>query len=137
MKRLLILFLLLLISALFLSFQLTKQRESYYQALMAKHLNGQKEVLLDDKTRVDILTDTFAIEVDFAEKWSEGVGQSLYYGNKLHKKAGIVLVINGLEDDRFVQRLMSVAIKHDITVWVIDYNNDGWGRVDVITKIEY
>ena len=40
-------------------------------------------------------------------------------------------------DDRFVQRLMVVAIKRDITVWIIDYNNDGWGKVDVINKILY
>jgi hypothetical protein len=136
MKRLLILIILLLISALCCG-QLTKQRESYYQNLFAERIHGQKEVLLDDKTRVDVLTDTFAIEVDFADKWSQSVGQSIYYAEKLHKKAGIVLVINGLEDDRFIQRLMMVAIKHDITVWVIDYKDDSWGRVDVITKIVY
>jgi len=137
MKRL-ILFIIFLMSGICLQAQLfTKQRESYYQNLFAERIHGQKEVLLDDKTRVDVLTDTFAIEVDFADKWSQSVGQSLYYANKLHKKAGIVLVINGLEDDRFVQRLMSVAIKHDITVWVIDYKDDSWGRVDAIIKYIY
>ena len=136
MKKLLILFLLLLVSATSFS-QFTKKKESYYQAYFAERIHGQKEIVLDDKTRVDVLTDTFAIEVDFAEKWSESVGQSILYSEKLHKKAGILLIINGREDDRFVQRLMIVAIKCDITVWVLNYKDDSWGKVDVITKIVY
>lgn len=127
---------LMLISAMSYS-QITRMRESYYQEKFATYINGQKEVLLDDKTRVDVLTDTFAIEVDFAEKWSESVGQALYYAEKLNKKAGILLVVNGHQDDRFVQRLMTVAYKHGITVWIMDYNNDSWGKVDVEIKYIY
>lgn len=100
-------------------------------------MNGRVEVTLDDQTRVDVLTDTFAIEVDFAEKWSQSVGQSLYYAEKLNKKPGILLVINGVFDDKYVKRLMTVAYKHGITVWIMDYNNDTWGKVDVNVKYIY
>jgi len=117
--------------------QLFKQRESYYQKKFAGIMNGKMEVVLDDLARVDIVTDTFAIEVDFAEKWSQSVGQSLYYANKLNKKAGILLIINSRTDDRYVKRLMTVAYKHNITVWIIDYTNDSWGRVDVEVKYIY
>ena len=34
---------------------------------------------MPDGTRCDILTDTHAIEVDFADKWAEAIGQSLNY----------------------------------------------------------
>lgn len=134
MKKLFILFIMLLISAICYS---QKQRESYYQKRLGNLMNGKVEVLLDDKTRVDVLTDTFAIEVDFAEKWSESVGQALYYAEKLNKKPGILLVINGRNDDKYINRLMTVAYKHGITVWIMDYNDDSWGKVDVITKYVY
>jgi hypothetical protein len=117
--------------------QIIRKRESYYQEKFATIMKGQKEVTLDDQTRVDVLTDTFAIEVDFAEKWSQSVGQTLYYSEKLNKKAGILLVVNGMFDDRYVKRLMSVAYKHNITVWIMDYNNDSWGKVDVDIKYIY
>ena len=37
------------------------------------------EVVMKDCTRCDILTATHAIEVDFARKWAEAIGQSLNY----------------------------------------------------------
>jgi len=137
MKKILIFLLFFVFATAILSFQLTKQRESYYQKKFGSIMNGRVEVTLDDQTRVDVLTDTFAIEVDFAEKWSQSVGQSLYYAEKLNKKPGILLVINGVFDDKYVKRLMTVAYKHGITVWIMDYNNDTWGKVDVNVKYIY
>ena len=49
--------------------------ESFYQELYAKKLGGRTEVTMPDGTRCDILTDTHAIEVDFAVKWAETIGQ--------------------------------------------------------------
>jgi hypothetical protein len=137
MKKILIFLLFFVFATAILSFQLTKQRESYYQKKFGSIMNGRVEVTLDDQTRVDVLTDTFAIEVDFAEKWSQSVGQSLYYAEKLNKKPGILLVINGVFDDKYVKRLMTVAYKHGITVWIMDYNNDSWGKVDVNVQYIY
>jgi len=134
MKKLLIIFVLLLASLTSYSQQL----ERYYRNGFATIMNGQQDVRIPSTgRRVDIVTDTFAIEVDFAEKWSQSVGQTLYYSEKLNKKAGILLVVNGMFDDRYVKRLMSVAYKHNITVWIMDYNNDSWGKVDVDIKYIY
>ena len=47
--------------------------ESFYQEQYAKKLGGRTEVTMPDGTRCDILTDTHAIEVDFADKWAEAV----------------------------------------------------------------
>jgi hypothetical protein len=136
MKKILILFVLLLISAISYS-QLSRARESYYQNGFAILMKGQKEVVLDDMTRVDVLTDTFAIEVDFAEKWSQSVGQALFYAEKLNKKAGILLVVNGQLDEKYVRRLMIVAINHNITVWLMDYNTDNWCKVSQYYEYSY
>jgi len=59
-----------------------KQSERYYQEKFAKEIGGQVEVVMKDGTRYDILTSTHAIEVDFAKKWAEAIGQSLNYASK-------------------------------------------------------
>ena len=115
--------------------QYEKLNEGYYQNNFAFQIKGETEVLLDDKTRVDIVTDTFAIEVDFAEKWAESIGQSRYYSLKLNKKAGILLVINPLTDEKYLKRLISSIITENVTVWLWDYTTDKWCRVQ--TRIEY
>lgn len=51
-----------------------KKNEKYYQTEMCQELGGEMEYLLFDKTRVDCLTDEYAIEVDFAKKWAEAIG---------------------------------------------------------------
>ena len=56
-----------------------KQSERYYQEKFAREIGGQVEVVMKDGTRCDILTATHAIEVDFAKKWAEAIGQSLNY----------------------------------------------------------
>lgn len=45
---------------------------------MCNALDGKMEVVLKDKTRIDCLTAEYAIEVDFAKKGAEGIGQALY-----------------------------------------------------------
>ena len=46
--------------------------EKVYQLEFAKTLNtAQTEVVAPDGTRCDILTNTHAIEVDFANKWEK------------------------------------------------------------------
>ncbi len=39
-----------------------------------KEMGGQTEVVLDDGTRCDCVTDEYAIEFDFADKWAEAIG---------------------------------------------------------------
>lgn len=79
------------------------------------------EARLWDSTRVDILTKEYAIEVDWADKWAEGLGQSLYYSITTNKKPGLVLLIKDIKkESQFVYRAQIVAAKHDIKVWVIN-----------------
>jgi len=113
MRRTLFTLVLLLISTISFS---QKMKESYYEKLFASIIHGQTEVVLKDKSRVDIVTDTFAIEVDFAEKWAESVGQSLYYAQEMDKKPGVLLIIEGRKDDIYLNRLMIMAFKYNIRV---------------------
>ncbi|MDB2499329.1 YHYH domain-containing protein [bacterium] len=83
--------------------------ESFYQELYAKKLGGRTEVTMPDGTRCDILTDTHAIEVDFADKWAEAIGQSLNYAMQTGKKAGIVLKLKDRGDEKHLKRLREMA----------------------------
>lgn len=131
----------LIISLLLMSIVMnsqTKQRESYYQKIFAEAINGETEVILSDRARVDILTDEYAIEVDFAYKWAESIGQSLYYAEMTGKRAGVLLIINGDKDTAQINRLMKIAVKYNITVWLMDYSDeDKYCEVLVTTKYEY
>ncbi|OPX26860.1 MAG: hypothetical protein B1H07_03365 [Campylobacteraceae bacterium 4484_166] len=95
-----------------------KKNEKYYQNIFCKKLSGRTEVVLDDKTRVDCLTDIYAIEVDWAKKWAQGIGQALYYGLKTKKRPAVALIV-GHKDQRYIKRLETVAKKHNIKIFKI------------------
>lgn len=65
---------------------------SYQHAWCAAH-NGIEEFENKDYTRVDCLTDKYAVEFDFANKWAESIGQALHYQRMTGKKAKVVLIL--------------------------------------------
>ena len=83
--------------------------ESFYQEQYAKKLGGRVEVTTPDGARCGILTDTHAIEADFADKWAEAVGQSLNYAMQIGKKAGIVLLPKDRGDEKHLERLREMV----------------------------
>lgn len=94
--------------------------EKDYQNVWCSANRGVTEYRLTDGARVDCVTQTHAIEFDFANKWAESIGQSLYYGKSLCKKAGVVLIMeNPQKDFRYLKRLQSVADIYNITVWTM------------------
>jgi len=115
MKLLIILLLILATPAY--SAHLHKEKE--YQAAWCSKAGGVTEYRLDDGTRVDCLTDEYAIEFDFAQKWAESIGQALYYAEQTGRKPGVVLILEQAGDDRFLQRLNSVADRSQIKVWTM------------------
>ena len=89
--------------------------ERWYQE---QWCDGQIEVVLADNTRVDCLTDDVAWEFDFADKWAEAIGQSLHYGAMTDRQAGIVMIVESLEDLRYANRLLSVIHAHYLDIKV-------------------
>ena len=82
---------------------------------------GITEHVLPDKTRVDCLTEDYAIEFDYGHKWAEAIGQSLYYGAATGKQPGIVLIIRDPAECRFIKRLRHVIRSNQINIqlWTI------------------
>lgn len=94
--------------------------EKEYQEAWCSLNGGVSEYILPDKTRVDCVTNDYAIEFDFANKWAESIGQALYYGISLGKSAAIVLILeNPPRDKKYLNRLLSVAKLYNIKVWTV------------------
>jgi hypothetical protein len=113
LKRL-FLFKLLLTHLVFLG----KESESYYQEKFAQEIGGQVEVVMKDGTRCDILTATHAIEVDFAKKWAEAIGQSLNYSMLTDRRAGIVLILENESDEKYLRRLETIIASKELDIEV-------------------
>jgi hypothetical protein len=100
---------LFLIVSVFLLITLTiaeaKQKEKYYQDIHCDSLGGQVEYKLEDKTRIDCLTNKRAIEYDFATKWAECAGQAIYYAEKIN------IICDNLSDNEKKQLLFSCEYK--------------------------
>ena len=123
MKKITLSFLVLLISFASASHQ---QNERYYQNIWCKENKGITEYILPDKTRVDCLTKEYAVEFDFASKWAESVGQSLYYAKMTKKKPAIVLIVESSNDDKYYKRARTLAKDYNITLYSMkskDYVN--------------
>lgn len=91
--------------------------EKYYQNIWCEKWGGTAEYKLPDKTRVDCLTENYAAEFDFAPKWAEAVGQSLYYSKMTGRKAAIVLIIEKDEDFVYYRRAKLLADDNNIQLW--------------------
>ena len=100
--------------------------ESHYQTIWCNSQAGDIEVRLPDRTRVDCLTRTHAVEVDFAKKWYQAVGQSLYYSLQTGKKAGIVLIVREPKERKYRIRLNSTILhfKLPIDTWIYEEMNE-------------
>jgi len=104
---------------IFLSTNSYALTESYYSEIFCKSIGGVEEVVLSNRTRVDCVTDEYVIEVDFAKKWYEGVGQSLHYATVTGKKPGLALIIDETEE-RFYQRASNLRVCPEIKLFRIN-----------------
>lgn len=95
-----------------------KFREKDYVEAYCK---GQIEYKLKDKTRVDCLTDEYAIEFDWGKKWAESIGQSLYYAKMTGKKPAVALIIKSPKELIYAKRIE--LVDKNIKVFVIKSND--------------
>jgi hypothetical protein len=87
------------------------QPESWY---VEQSCLGKIEVRLSDRTRVDCLTERYAIEYDFTHKWAEAIGQALHYSLMTGKRAGIVLI--GSQEDPGYKRAWGVIRAYELPI---------------------
>ena len=92
--------------------QETFHEKDYVQA----YCKGVIEYVLPDRTRVDCLTDEYAIEFDWGKKWAEAIGQSLYYAKMTGKKPGVAIIIKSPKEQRYIERIKKVDKNIEIFV---------------------
>ena len=90
--------------------------EKYYQNEWCQQNNGISEVKMIDNTRIDCLTNTHAVEFDFAPKWAEAIGQSLHYSRLSGKKPAIVLIIEKDNDFKHYNKIKPLCEEYEIAL---------------------
>ncbi len=91
--------------------------EAEYQHVWCKLNNGTEEYKNSDYTRVDCLTDDYAVEFDFASKWAESIGQALHYGLMTNKKPKVVLILEKPEEQMcYYNRVKKLSEKYSFDV---------------------
>ena len=94
--------------------------EKWYQEKWCDAKGGKTEVVFEDRTRCDCLTNSHAIEFDFGKKWAESIGQALHYSIETGKRAGVVLILEKSGDYKYWSRLNTI-IDHfglPIDAWI-------------------
>jgi hypothetical protein len=97
------------------------QNEAWYiESINQSHFGGRTEVSMTGG-RADIVDDNYAIEVEFANKWKDAIGQSLWYGLQLERQPGIVLIMKTIQDRKYGIMLQSAidyaGLTDKIKVW--------------------
>ncbi len=69
------------------------------------YCKGIIEYQLPDRTRVDCLTDEYAIEYDWAKKWAESIGQAMYYSKMTGKKPAVAIIIKNPYERLYIKRI--------------------------------
>lgn len=95
------------------------QTESDYIRMLGEYLGGELEESIPNG-RIDILTDQYAIEVEFAAKWKNSIGQALWYALNTQHQPAIILILESREDNRLAIMLESTltyaGLEH-VQVW--------------------
>lgn len=97
----------------------SERHEAWY---VDRFCEGKIEHVLPDRTRVDCLTTTHAIEYDWGAKWEEGLGQALGYAMETGNRPGVVLILKKPRDRRYMSKLNGVIKAFDLPVdtWAIE-----------------
>lgn len=77
--------------------------EKEWTSALANTINGKSEVQVD-RGRVDVMTDVYAIEIDFLRKWHEGLGQAIHYGDDSSRIGVLALIIEGIDKEKEIQQ---------------------------------
>jgi hypothetical protein len=87
---------------------------------LAAKYGAELEVRQFDGSRVDLLTDQHAIEVDWARKWAEGVGQASLYAELTGKQPALLLLVDpeSESDQRYIWRARVACARNRIRVFV-------------------
>ena len=86
--------------------QTNKLQEKDYSDYIQQLIGGEREYKVHSG-RVDLLTEEYAFEIEWAGKWKESIGQSLWYALQTNRKPGIILIRRSSNEYKYFQMLNS------------------------------
>ena len=120
MKPLHLLTIALVLTTSIQTFAQSIKESDWHVAFNNKILKGKVEVTLSSG-RADIITDTYAVEVDKASKFKQGIQQALRYSKASNKKPGLALYLDGeLLGQNFINLAKQECEQKGISFWFIN-----------------
>lgn len=101
---------------LLIPFDALANNEDYHNNIYCSKEKGIKEFILENKVRVDCLTKDYAIEMDWCNKWYEGITQALYYAMLTNNKAKLVLIKNSSNDNKYINRALQTIRFYNLPI---------------------
>jgi hypothetical protein len=97
------------------------EHADFIQAL----IGGEREHSVESG-RIDLLTDEYAFEIEWANKWKDAIGQAIWYGLQTNKKPGIILLLKSKENYKYYIQLNSALTYANLNerIVVFLYPND-------------
>lgn len=112
---------LLIFGSIFLSAQTNDYSEKDYSDYIQTLIGGEREYSVESG-RVDLLTDEFAFEIEWARKWKEAIGQTIWYALQTNRKPAIILIMETKSDYKYFVQLNSAldysGLSDQITVYL-------------------
>lgn len=90
-------------------------KENVWISALSKKINGKSEASVDFG-RADVLTETYAVEVDFFFKWKEGLGQALHYGSVTGLIPVVALITEEPPNNELLKQIESLCTSKGVKV---------------------
>ena len=92
---------------------------------IAESKNGVHQYICPDQSRVDVLTDEYAYEVEWANKWKEAPTQAILYSMLTNRKPAVILLMKGKSSDKvYYLRCLAVCGKLGIRFGIHNVNSE-------------
>lgn len=89
--------------------------ESAWRDALARAWTGRVEVAVA-YGRVDVLTEGMAVELDFAHKYHEALGQALHYAGETGRQGVAALIVTGQIDGTKMEWIEALLARHGIAL---------------------
>jgi len=96
--------------------------ENAWVAALSEFTGGKKEVKVDFG-RADVLTESYAIEVDFLRKWKEGLGQALLYADVTNLIPVLALIAPDPVNEDLLKQIEGLCTKKGVKLILLVPDN--------------
>ena len=121
------------------TFAKSLKNEAEYKKEWCAKYNGAVDYKTQDKTTVDCITDTHAIEFEYGKNWNPAIRKSRQLSMSVGKTPGVVLILENSKDEKYLYKLREINEKRrlGIKIWTVgidvelpcdikgDIDNDG------------